>query len=401
MTEANQSDARNGVDPRYLVVFGACLIQFTTIGLLFSYSVLIKEFEAEFGWSRTLLSACQSLAFLMMGVLAIFSGRLSDRYGPRVVLLCTGVLYGVGYGLISQVNSPWQLFAIFGLFIGLGLASHDVVTLSTVARWFETRRGMMTGVVKVGTATGQMTIPPVAAFLIAALGWRTAVVVLGVAAVMLLLTAALAIRPAPSKVRQGTAGPREGLTFTEARRTREFWTLCAIQFLFFPTLTTVPLHIVVHGTDMGLTVAVAATLLSVTAAGSVVGRLTVGTLIDRITGRRAYVVCFVPLIGSLVAMSAISSPWPLFVTVAIYGFAHGGFFTVVSPTVAEYFGTRAHGTSFGAVLFFGTIGGAIGPILAGRAFDVTGSYTFAFIGLAAMAAIGLGLAVSLPRPGRT
>ena len=401
MTDATPSEARRGIDPRYLVVLGACLIQFTTIGLLFSYSVLIKEFETEFGWSRTLLSACQSLAFLIMGVLAIFGGRLSDLYGPRVVLLCSGVLYGVGYGLISFVTEPWHLFAIFGLFIGLGLASHDVVTLSTVARWFERRRGMMTGVVKVGTALGQMSVPPFTAFLIALLGWRDAVAALGVAAVVLLVTAALTIKPAPRKAPIGTAGSTEGMTFTQVRRSREFWTLCAVQFLFFPTLTTVPLHIVVHGTDMGLTVGVAATLLSVTAAGSVAGRLTVGTLIDRIKGRRAYIVCFVPLIASLVSLTITESPSPLFVTVAVYGFAHGGFFTVVSPAVAEYFGTKAHGTSFGAVLFFGTIGGAIGPILAGGAFDLTGSYTLAFATLAAMAAVGLALVLSLPRTGRT
>ncbi len=384
------------IDPRYRVVLGACLIQFVTIGLLFSYSVLIKEFETEFGWSRTFLSACQSISFLVMGLLAIFCGRLSDRYGPRIVLLVAGMAYGVGYGLISQVTAQWELLAIFGLFMGLGLATHDVVTLSTVARWFQTRRGMMTGIVKVGTAVGQMTVPPVAAFLIAWWGWRSAVLALGIAAVILLVMAALAIRPAP-KTPDGAAAEGLGLPFDQVRRTRAFWTICAIQFLFFPTLTTVPLHIVVHGIDLGLTTAVAAILLSVTAGASTVGRLTVGTLIDRIKGRRAYVICFVPLIASLVAMAMITSPWTLFGAVAVYGFAHGGFFTVVAPTVAEYFGLRAHGTSFGAVLFFGTIGGSIGPILAGRAFDLIGSYTPAFLGLAALASVGLGLALSLPR----
>jgi MFS family permease len=154
-------------DPRYKVVFGAWLTQFTVIGLLFSYGLLFKIFETEFGWSRTLLSACTSLAFLMMGVLAIFSGRLNDRYGPRAVLGVAGTLYGLGFALISQVSEPWHLFAIFGLLLGVGLSTHDVVTLSTVARWFQRRRGVMTGVVKVGTAAGQVAIPPLAALLIA------------------------------------------------------------------------------------------------------------------------------------------------------------------------------------------------------------------------------------------
>src|SRR5690606_5390138 len=93
----------------------------------------------------------------------------------------------------------------------------------------------------------------------------------------------------------------------------------------------------------------------------------------------------------------IGTPWPLFAAIAVYGFGHGGFFTVVSPTIAEYFGTRAHGSAFGAVIFFGTIGGALGPILAGRVFDATGGYGWAFATLAGMSIAGLALVISLPK----
>jgi MFS family permease len=86
----------------------------------------------------------------------------------------------------------------------------------------------------------------------------------------------------------------------------------------------------------------------------------------------------------------------LFAAVPIYGFSHGGFFTVMSPTVAEYFGLQAHGAIFGLILFFGTIGGAAGPILAGRVFDLTNSYDPAFLALAVLAALGLALVLKLP-----
>lgn len=384
-----------------MIVFGACLTQFTIIGLLFSYGLFFKVFESEFGWSRTVLSSCASLAFLMMGVLAIFMGRLSDRYGPRVVLSTAGTLYGLGFGLISRVTEPWHLFLIFGLFIGVGMSTHDVVTLSTVARWFERRRGMMTGVVKVGTAIGQMVIPPLAAIAVASLGWRSAAITLGISATVLLLAAALAMKTPPpiakldSETTQATSGLRDVL------RTRIFWTLCAIQFLFLPSLTTVPLHIVVHGMDLGMTAASAATLLSTIGATSIVGRMTVGTFADRIGGRNAFVLCFLPLIASLLALLTIETPWLLFAAIAVYGFGHGGFFTIVAPTIAEFFGTRAHGAIFGAVLFFGTLGGAVGPILAGLFFDTTGSYDPAFATLAGMAALGLFLTLSLPTTPRS
>ena len=166
----------------YRAVAGAAATQFVVIGLLFSYGLFMPEFEAEFGWSRTLLSACSSIAFFMMGALALIVGPLADRLGPARVLLVAGALYGLGWVLLSRIGAPWQLVAIFAVPIGAGLAAHDVVTLGTVARWFVARRGMMTALAKVGTALGQMAVPPLSAFLILWLGWRPAAAVLGVAA---------------------------------------------------------------------------------------------------------------------------------------------------------------------------------------------------------------------------
>ncbi|MDJ0626816.1 MAG: MFS transporter [Rhodobacter sp.] len=383
-------------DPRYMAVFGASLTQFTVIGLLFSYGVFFAEFEAEFGWSRTLLSACSASAFLFMGVLAILAGRISDRLGPRPVLMVTGVIYGLGYALIAQVQEPWQLFAIFSMALAAGLSTHDVVTLSTIARWFARRRGIMSGVVKVGTAAGQIAVPPLAAFLILWAGWRLAIVILGLSAALLLLLAAAAMQRPPRVAREGAAAT-EGMSYAEARASRVFWTLCAVQFLFFPVLTTVPLHIAVHGMDLGMAQAAAAGLLSVIGAASVAGRLTVGTLVDRIGGRNAYLICLGCLAASMAALAGTSAAGALFLVMAAYGFAHGGLFTVVSPTVAEAFGMRAHGAVFGGVIFFGTIGGSIGPILAGWVFDRTGSYQPAFLTLMAGAALALGLVLTLPR----
>ena len=385
------------LETRYRVLFGACLTQFTVIGLLFSYGLFFAPLQEEFGWSRTFLSSASALSFFMMGVLAIIAGRMNDRFGPRIVLGIGGTAYGIGFILLSQVSAPWQMFVIFGVFMALGLGSHDVVTLSTIARWFEKRRGIMSGVVKTGTALGQITVPPLAAFLLLAYGWRQALVLLGAGAIVLLLIAALSMKRPPAVLTPAKGGLSEGLSFAEARVTRVFWSLCAIQFLFFPSMMTVPTHLAVHGIDLGMTTAKAATLLSVLGAASIAGRLTVGTLSDRIGGKRAFLMCFTILLGSLAAFIGVSSHGLLFIVVAFYGFSHGGLFTVVSPIVAEYYGMRSHGTIFGTILFFGTIGAAIGPIMAGWIFDVTGSYQYAFMVLALLAATGLALVISLPR----
>ncbi len=387
------------VDRRYTVLFGACLTQFMVIGMLFSFGLFLPSLESELGWSRTFLSTCSALAFFAMGVLAMPGGRLSDALGPRIVLACTGTLYGVGFMLMSQVTEQWQLLLIFATFVGLGLGSHDVVTLSTIARWFPRRRGTMSGVVKVGTAIGQIALPPIAALLIVSFSWRTAILTLGITASVLLLAAALFMQrpPAPAT---GTPSMVSGDSFAEARRgpsARIFWTLCAIQFLFFPTLVSVPLHLAVHGMDLGMTQTLAATLLSVIGAASIAGRLIMGALVDRIGGKMAYTICLLVLLAGLVGLILTTAHGGLFAVVAIYGFGHGALFVVVSPTVAEYFGMRAHGAIFGTILFFGTLGGSVGPILTGWVFDNFGSYSPAFITLTLSAAVALLLVRTLPK----
>ncbi|MGV6848887.1 MAG: MFS transporter, partial [Marinibacterium sp.] len=187
-------------------------------------------------------------------------------------------------------------------------------------------------------------------------------------------------------------------SFAEARGMREFWTLCAVQALFFPALVTVPFHLAVHGTDLGLSVPRSALLLSEIGAASIVGRLLVGQLADRIGVRNAYLFSLAGLLAGLTGLVAATSPAALFAVVAVYGVAHGGLFVVVSPTVAAYFGLRAHGAIFAALVFCGTTSGAVGPTLAGAAFDLWGSYFHAFAGLAAAAALALVLVLTLPRP---
>ena len=381
---------------RYLVVTGSSITQFTVIGLLFSYGVFFKELELEFGWSRTMLSSCTAIAFLSMGLLAILGGRLTDKYGPSIVLGISGVLFGLGFALISQISEPWHLFIIFGLFIGIGLSTHDVATLSTIAHWFPKGRGLITAIVKVGTAFGQMLLPIIAAILIINFGWRITTITIGLIAACLLLFSASLIK-FPKKLKQkDKADSNDGVIFTIAAKSPIFKKLCIIQFLYFPALMTIPTHIAVHGTDIGMSQTQAALLLSTIGAASIIGRLSVGIFLDKMGGRRSYLFCFIPILLSLMIFIVTTNHIILFVFVGLYGFAHGALFVVVPPTIAEYFGLRDHASLFGIVIFCGTIGGAIGPILAGAAFDLTGSYNIAFATLFVLIALSSIVALTLP-----
>ncbi len=384
------------MDKRYCIVAGAFLVQSVIIGSVFSYGVYFNELETEFGWSRTQLSTATALAFLSMGLMAAFVGQASDRFGPRWVIAVAAICTGMAYCLLYFLSSPWQLFLIYGTLVGVGLATHDVVTLSAIAKWFPRRRGLMSGVVKVGTAFGQMLVPLIVVVLISRVGWRESFVILGIGATVILLLAAwlMGIRPEQTAT-QRRVDQTDGSSFAQAKTHRSLWMLCAIHFFSFASLTTIPTHAVPHAIDSGLPVTAAAFILTIIAFSSIFGRLIIGSTVDNLGGLKSYTLCLALLVLSLSALVIIENPRYLYAFAVVYGFAHGGLFTVISPIVAELFGMREHGKIFGLVVFFGTIGGSSMPIVTGKVFDLQGSYTFAFMALTALAIMSLILSLVL------
>ena len=138
------------------VIAAACFgIQAIGIGTYIAFGIFFNPLISEFGWSRATISGASSVAFILMGLLGILVGRLNDRIGPRKMMTVTGVFFGLGYFLMSRLGAVWQLYLFYGIIIGIGMSSIDVIPLSTTARWFVRKRGIMTGIVKVGTGAGQ------------------------------------------------------------------------------------------------------------------------------------------------------------------------------------------------------------------------------------------------------
>ena len=226
----------------YNIVAAGFTIQGVCIGAMFAYGVFFKELQAEFGWSRTIISGASSLAFLMMGAVGILAGRLNDRIGPRVLVAASAGFLGLGYLLMSRMQFPWQLYVMYGVLAGIGFSVHDVITLSTVARWFVKRRGMMSGIVKVGTGFGQLLGPMMATFLLAAFGWRNSIIVIGSVILVALVAAAQVMRRDPramgllpdggSDTAGGSAAVVEdqGFSLKAAARMKQFWIICIAEF---------------------------------------------------------------------------------------------------------------------------------------------------------------------------
>ncbi|MBU1697259.1 MAG: MFS transporter, partial [Proteobacteria bacterium] len=187
----------------------------------------------------------------------------------------------------------------------------------------------------------------------------------------------------------------QGFLFSKALKTPELWLICLVNLLVVFCLMSILIHIVPHGRDLGISSLKAAGVLSAIGAVSMVGRFVAGLAIDRTGSKQIMGICFALLFVSLFWLAKADALWKLYGFACIYGLAHGGFFTAISPIMVELFGIRAHGSLFGLVVFFGTTGGALGPILTGYLFDVTHSYIIAFWLILVITCISFGLLLCL------
>ena len=389
------------------VIAATCfVIQSVGIGTYFSYGVLFNPLLDEFGWSRASISGAGSLAFLVMGLFGIGVGRLNDRFGPRVLMTVSGVFYGLGYFLMSRLESVWQLYFFFTIILGIGLSTIDVIPLTTIARWFIRKRGIVTGIVKVGTGAGQMVIPFLVSILIIHYGWRSSSVIVGVAVLIILVAIAQLLRRDPGQMgllpdgdppgaTDSPVAESEGLSLREAVHTRQFWTICAAILAIVFCLMTVMVHIVPFAREIKVSPTMAAGVLSTIGGVSMAGRFFSGIALDRIGSKRVMIICFILLIAGFLWLQIATRLWMLYLFAVIYGLSHGGFFTSFSPIVAEFFGIKSHGVLFGITMFCGTFGGALGPITAGYVFDVTGAYAGAIWICTLISLIAFGLVATL------
>ncbi len=406
------SASSNKDEPRffygYVIVFVAFSLQIFGWGIANSFGVFFKSFEADFGWSRAVISSAMSFSLLVAGISGILQGRLNDRFGPRLLMTGGGILLGAGYLLMSRVSTMWEYYLYCTVIIGIGISGTDIVLLSTTARWFVKKRSTITGVIKVGTGVGMLIMPLFINRLITDYGWRTTFLILG--GIILIgyvsLSQYLVRDPArmglsPDGSRNGNlmerASVEVGLAIKEAIRTRQWWTICvSYSFVMFAVITVL-FHIIPHAMDLGISSSNAANVLATVGAVSIAGRFVMGAAGDKIGTKSALVICFLCLTIGLIWLQLSDRLWMLLLFAVIHGFAHGGFFTLISPLLADLFGTRSHGVIFGLVFSISTVGSAIGPVVAGYMFDRTASYDIIFLVLTGMSIPGL-IATALLKP---
>ena len=390
----------------YVVVTAAVVIFGVAFGVHYAFGIFFKPILSEFGWSRALTSGAFSISWLFQGVSSIIMGRMNDRYGPRVVLILSGSLVAGGYLLTTRITAAWQLYMFYGVLVGFGTGGIYVPLISTIARWFVARRSAMTGIAVAGIGIGTFFIPLVANQLISIYDWRTAYSILGIAVLIVIVLASLFLKKDPAQTGQFPDGHSEiggdqrqkedeGYSLKEAFYTRQFWLVCGFFFCFGFYTYAILVHISPHATDLGLSTTTAARFVAAIGMASIIGKVLLGNLGDRIGNRNIYIICFILVAASLLLTNRTKETWVLYLFVIAFGLAYGGCSASQSPLVATLFGLKSHGLIMGTVNNGATIGATIAPLLTGYLFDVTGSYQAAFLLVALIAVIGLALTIAL------
>ena len=291
MKQGREGEEEKEMNPRYgwvMVALGA-FMTCIAIGAMFSLAVFLQPITASTGWSHTAVSAAMTIGFLAMGAAGFGWGALSDRIGPRFVVLAGAVLLGLGLFLASRAQSPLQFQLAFGLLVGIAIGSFFSPMIAAVMGWMTAHRGLAVALVSVGVGVAPVTMSPFAAWLITQMDWRAAQGVLAVLVWVTLVPAALFARrpPATQAAEQAAEGPP--MKLRDAFVSAPFIVLALTFFACCAAHAGPIFHTVTYAMTCGIAPLAAVTVYSVEGLAGLGGRLALGVLADRLGVKRVLI----------------------------------------------------------------------------------------------------------------
>ena len=437
--------------PRWIPLLGG-LLGSTTCGLLlYAFSVFIKPLMEEFGWTVAQVSLAYAIICLCFGIFP--AGRMSDRFGPRNVVLVGGLLMAFGFFMVSTISPPdrallaagdaaakdasqkalYLLYLYYGVIAGIGGSMVYLPPVATAPKWWPDKRALATGFSVVGLGLGSFIMAPLATRMIAAFGGSALPVFkyVGMAMAAMVVMAALCLKLPPAGYKPAgwnPPAPPPGMrklyrdyTYQEAKRTPQFWLLWAVYFCgSFAGLMVIGL-IAKHGidamgvawraqqglpatapipADVGKNIAMAAAYApSVLAIFNAAVRIMIGGLADKIGTKRIFIVLFILQAVVILALyPAGQSTMLLALCAGLIGWNYGAMFTLFPATLLQYFGPTAQGSNYGLLFTAWGIAGFFGPFLGGKLQVMTGSFFVPFLAAAAIVGIAALILMLLKAP---
>jgi MFS family permease len=386
----------------WVVVAVGIVITCVGFGAMLTLSIFLQPMAEAMGWSRTGIAAAAMLNFLCMGVGAFVWGALSDRYGTRAVVLCGGVLLGLGMVLASRASTLVEFQLLFGVIVGVASGSFYAPLTAATAKWFTRNRSLAVALVSAGLSVGSTVMAPLSRWLISTYDWRTAMLVIGDLVWLVIIPAAFLVRNPPRAASAAVPGAAlsggPDLTIGQVLRTPQFAAIAFTHFACCAAHSGPIFHMVTHAIDRGVPAMAAATVLSAAGLASLSGKIGCGIFADRVGAKRTLLAGLV-LQAAAISLYLFTSGLGTFYALAlVFGFAYGGVMPLYAILVREHFGERVMGSAFGAVSLAATLGMALGPWIGGVLYDAVGSYAWMFIGSSAIGLGAVAIAFTLRTP---
>lgn len=368
-----------------------------------SFGIFVKPLEQEFGWSRSLIASASTFFLVGVAISSFVSGRLADRYRPRIILLPAAILTSFGLVMCGQMSSPVQ-FLLFTFIIGLGAGATITVPVAAVQRWFRNRRGagMALGIVFSGSATGTMIFPNTTNQFILNYGWRGCYIINGVLffVILFLFTFILKPNPATTQTVNGASQTKlsEGMTARKALTTFAFASIvfCASASGFaYHFLGT---HLVPYITDLGISSTMAAAIYGLIGGMSIAGHLSCGFMGGRTSWHKILAISAAFIVLAILWLLFARSVWAFYVFTLSFGFLFGIRTVSQYAVLSEFFGLHSIGTLVGVTGGIANLVSALGPFVGGLVFDNTGSYSIAFLIILGLLAISTLAIVFMKNP---
>ena len=394
------------LDYSLLILAAGFLILFFSGGSRFAFGLMLKPMSEELDVSRSTLSAAFTMFMVVSAVAMPFVGRLVDNWSLRGTIAIGAVIGAAGLAMMGQVQSPWQVFVVYGIVYALGNSGTSIAPVVVmVSQWFVERRGVATSVAVSGNAIGQLVIVAALASALAAIGWQASFTILAIInAAILLPIVLLVVRPGPSQ--GGAPAPDtpgdepapQPLTLKQALSSRPYlllvgiYTICGFQDFF------VAFHIVAFAQDQGVGDVLAGNLLAWMGVMGLLGVLVAGVMADAFGASRPTALCFVMRIG-IFALILVFQNTP---AILVFGLLYGFTFLITAPLTVVFlsniYGPHRLGTLTGTVSMIHQIMGGLGALAGGWIYDQTGAYDIAFVLMLALSLLATAFTLIVREP---
>jgi MFS family permease len=379
---------------RWVIVAAGGLLGCVAIGGMFSLPVLLQPITRDTGWSVAGVSSAMTIGFLAMAFASMIWGTLSDRIGPRPVVLTGSIVIAASLALASRATSLIEFQLLFGLLVGMATAAIFAPMMACVTGWFDTHRSLAVSLVSAGMGMAPMTMSPLVAWLVSSYDWRTTMQILSLVVAAIMIPVALLVRRPPAlaggAAASGDAGPQSEMSLSQAIRSPQFIILLATNFFCCATHSGPIIHTVSYAISCGIPMLSAVSIYSVEGLAGLGGRIAFGLLGDRFGAKRVLVLGLLVQAFGALAYVFVRELAAFYAVAALFGFIYAGVMPLYAVLARENFPLKMMGTVIGGTAMAGSLGMATGPIAGGLIYDTFASYAWLYIG-----AWGMGLGAFL------